>query len=213
MKKMMALLLAAMMLLGMIGTALAYDEEITWQGIPWGSSVDDVKSLLIEKGFVNDETEIKLDNGYNQIFPMDANGGEIGFETIDSTMPYAVTISLDQPNITVSGYEVMRICFIFAKTGEDSQLITIGIAFSEKGIYKELQKKFASAYGKGKTKKGVFGTEFTTVIGDNNTAVSLLKASISFNETLLYGKLDGIELLQSNLSAPPEQQPKKDAGL
>ena len=213
MKKMMALLLASMMLMGLAGTALAYDEEITWQGIPWGSSVDDVKSLLIENGFVIDETEIKLYDGYNQIFPMDANGGEIGFETIDPTMPYAVTISLDQPNIRVSGYEVKRICFIFATTGEDSQLITIGIAFSEQGIFKELQNKFASAYGKGKTNKGVFGNEFTTVIGANNTAVSLLKSSISFNETLLYGKLDGIELLQSNLSAPSEQQPKQDVGL
>ena len=43
------------MLIGLTGTALAYDEEITFQGISWGSSFEETVEVLKEKGFINEE--------------------------------------------------------------------------------------------------------------------------------------------------------------
>lgn len=41
MKKMLAVLMVLVMVMGLLGTALAYDEEITFQGISWGSSFEE----------------------------------------------------------------------------------------------------------------------------------------------------------------------------
>lgn len=214
MKKMLTLLLVAILLLSMASTALAYDEEITWQGIPWGCSVGEVKYLLLDKGIVTDESEMSLENGYNQIFLMDADGSEIGFDLIDPTDPYVATITIDRPQFTVSGYAVERICFIFAKADENNtQLLTVGIAFSENGIYKDLQKTFTSVYGKAKTGKNFFGNEFITVEGANNTSVTLFKTSTTFNETLLYGKLDGLEIVESMIDPGSDTEEKTEVGL
>lgn len=214
MKKMLALLFVAMLLLSMASTALAYDDEITWQGIPWGSSVGEVKYLLLDKGIVTDESEMSLDNGYNQIFLMNADGSEIGFDLIDPTDPYVATVTIDKPQLTVSGYAVERICFIFAKADENNtRLLTVGIAFSENGIYKDLKKTFTSVYGKAKTGKNSFGNEFITVEGTNNTSVTLFKTSTTFNETLLYGKLDGLEIVESMIDPGSDTEEKTEAGL
>lgn len=201
MKKMIAMLLAAMMLLGLAGTALAYDEEIRWQDIPWGCSTGEVKYFFILKnGMVSDEAEIVQENGYNQIFLMDVNGSEIDMESIDQTASYIETISLDRPNIRVCGYEVKRICFIFVSDGKNTQLETIGIAFAEKDIYASLQEALSSAYGEGEINKDHFGNEYILVKGSNNTAVSLFKSSLVFNETILYGKLDAYEMVQAMIN-------------
>ena len=214
MKKMSALALAVVLLVAMASTALAYDEEIRWQDIPWGCSVGEVKYLLLTKGIVTDESEMSLENGYNQIFLMDADGSEIGFDVIDPTDPYVATITIDKPQFTVSGYAVERICLIFAKKDEnDTRLITVGIAFSESGIYEDLQKTFTSVYGKAKTGKNFFGNEFITVEGANNTSVTLFKTSTTFNETLLYGKLDGLEIVESMIDPGSDTEEKTEVGL
>ncbi len=48
MKKITALLLTAVLLCSAF-TALTYEEEITFQGIPWGSSSEDVLRVMINR--------------------------------------------------------------------------------------------------------------------------------------------------------------------
>jgi len=50
MKKLLIWLLTVAMLSGLMSSALAYDEEITFRGIPWGSGIEETKKCL-EKEF------------------------------------------------------------------------------------------------------------------------------------------------------------------
>ena len=131
MKKIIALLLAATMLLGMI-TAFAEDEakEITWQDIPWGSSFDGVHQIMTDKGIYNpSSTTVMQGKHANSIMSGLAGAfllenGDIEEEWysdkyIKSEIRHLVYFA---PEVVAGGYNVKTLIFTFSP---DDKLMTI----------------------------------------------------------------------------------------
>ena len=119
MKKYLAFFLA-LALITVSGAALAYDDEITWQGLPWGSSADEVVQFLMEKGFI--ETEPNINSGFfPECYTFLTDKGKEAIPGRDYDKEYwdaCASISIYSDSFQVGGYEVEDISFNFASDGE-----------------------------------------------------------------------------------------------
>ena len=201
MKKMIALLLTATMLRGLTGTALAYDEEITWQGVPWGSSADDTIKILNEKGFLNPEWAEYA----NQIL-MPGMGSyikereEINAEMSGENGAALSLLRIDRGNqfladvVKIAGYSVNRLEFTFVINGTKSRLVNVGIDLEYVNAAEaiaDLQQKLTSVYGNGKHAEVLHGVIATDCwIGADNSMILLYTSENNGNFTLDYGTLN-----------------------
>ena len=207
MKKIVSLVIAAMLLLCMTGTALAYDEEITWQGIPWGSSADDVIEKIYELGLVEEGKELSLEKSLGLETPMAADGnmliiyGEKSEEAVYS-------IWIKEPNLAIGGNEVAEIAFQFAANDEKSELICVTMRMSDRSDkpYEDIVKLLKEKYGKGK-KDRTFGLGDPCMIylGANDTAVTMHRNGMADYNILQYGKTNGLDILLTYLNPVSEE--------
>ena len=199
MKKGIALLLTMMLVIGLMSAALAYDDEITFQGIPWGSEHAEVVKQLIEKGFIPED----VDEDIYSLRKEDGNclllwkqGGHATKRTANNWEPYEdygewlSCVYYQNPLKKVGGYEMGDLSLSYCVDGEKARLVCVGfkaVADNPDEAYQDLLKKLNKVYGKGKE----FNDrtyEITTWSGAENTAV-LLEHYIPGDVYIYYGTL------------------------
>lgn len=203
MKKVISLLLLVVMLLSLSLPALAYDEEITWLGIPWGSSPEEALPILAEKGVIKEEIlqYKKLDYSYcSFLFPgEEANDGPLAPKSFDAK---ACRWLLTENNITsqIAGYDVNYISLNYSDDGEQQNLLTIEITFDttqQKEAFEDLSQKLMKVYGECESTvyNPLPAINFRTNIwyGKNNTVVCLIYKYSS--TTLFYSVTNAKEIL------------------
>ena len=203
MKRVLAFLFALLML-----TACAYADEtaeITYQGIPWGSSVETVKKWVEQQGFksVLDTSGILtcLDAECKYTFkPME------GVKNIIAQSDSAFQFQ-------TAGYNVRELYFCFDTVDGKPALATVHVAIDPKydtaQTLDDLEQKLTQVYGENEctsapaTSSSPFGYNFSYALrssgeryikrGANNTAVCL---SNSYGMKIVYGKTDAFADLE-----------------
>ena len=210
MKRMLALLFAVLM-----PTSCAYADEtaeITYQGIPWGSSVETVTKWAKDQGF-------KFINDYSGILDyLDAEG-----KYTSKYMAGVKDIIADRTpgfDFQVAGYDVDKIYFCFDTVNGKDALATVTVYldvvdfdFKNRAL-DDLEQKLIMVYGENECEpaqqmSGFIGFGFNFSSGDryiklgaNNTAVCL--TSESLNVMIVYGKTDAFaDLKQPVATASP----------
>lgn len=183
MKKILALLLAVLMLAS-IGCAWAEEsvKPITWQGIPWGSSLEETTDALIVLGLISDETEMQYLGGgllpfFNENGPIDIN--EMYRIPEGTLKPEATPVyGIEPQDYIIAGYRTAAVAFNFAFDGENTKLITIYVLLErpqgmrKDEMYDDLALKTAQVYGEGVAELGglMFSSEETFLfMGDDFT--------------------------------------------
>lgn len=208
MKKILALLLVAMMLLGLNGTALAYDEDITWQGIPWRSSVEDAVKILIEKGYIKPENEslaiesLILDSG--SVFYQDNE--TVGVSLFGDRMVAELQLNkgalLEETKI--AGYLVDRIALTFVYYEDITSLVCVQIMLNENSYsynYKDLSAKITAVYGDAITDGFVF-----TWKSNSNSLILMNRLWCDF----FYGTLDAEQIALELYGLTNEKENEKE---
>lgn len=227
MKTIVSLVIAAMMLLGMTGTALAYDAEITFQGIPWGSTNEEAAKNLLENGFflLDDDSQLQMDEEEFLQYAMylsrsapyylieEKGSIRVGSSPDFEKVGYEIYVNNPFGKIkTIGGYSFTPIMY-FAGNGEDAALIAVsmsaGPGIDDKAMFGDLEQKLTSVYGDKITgdAETITGkkTSYDAWLGSNNTCVRLFNNSGMIQ--LIYGTLDAESILNEYLSAAPTEKP------
>lgn len=155
MKKILALLLAVLMLAS-VGYAWAEETteeevEITFQGIPWGSSRDEIKSWAIENGF----QFVGPVAHYTQAF-LDESGKYVSDGIIYSTSDSGKFLqAYDNDSFQIAGYTIPALDFHFDVRDGKTELNTVVVhilhsdATNEQAqaILDDLEQKLITVYG------------------------------------------------------------------
>ncbi len=231
MRRILSVLLAVVLVIGLANTAFAYDEEITFQDIPWGSSIEDTIKIMVEKGFIQEETIQAIGGPDNVINYMYVSDGEadylykkgkdiiFGNESDDQVRAMGSCI-FDNPLSSglakkIAGYNVNNIEFYFAKNDTGSGLISarIDLVFDRKEtkeVFDDLTQKLTTVYGKPqKGKRSMLsGTKapYYAWKGKNDTCVWLFADSLG-GVLLTYGTLNAGNILKEYLTAVPTKVP------
>lgn len=158
MKNLLATLLAVMMLTS-IGCAFAEGTtedavEITFQDIPWGSSMEEVKSWAKENGFQKFwnnssgviKTPVYLDTSgkYSQAILKSAN----------DLANYEALFTSDNTSFQIAGYTIPRLDFWFSKQDGETELGTVVVYIQQdvtdeqsQMILDDLEQKLITVYG------------------------------------------------------------------
>ncbi len=218
MKKAMALLLTLMLLTGLMGAALAYDDEITFQGIPWGTSNKEMIQILWDKEFMTSDIvtsgEQTLDSvisSYCDLMREESalvteKKGKLDLKTPANTQAEYVA-SLDsyvfQFISTIGGYYVDRIETVFAGNGDSAKLIQVKVylAGDPNSMDKDLTKKLTEVYGKSVSVK------YKGWIGKDHKTAVLLVSSKTTGTALYYACLDAEEYLTEALADISAEKP------
>ena len=192
MKKILAVILSVFLIVGWTCNVFAAKAEITFQGIAWGSSMEEVKTLLND---LYGEYESQESQGSGSYLL-----GQDGKYASDWAIYEASTVTLliKPKDIELLGYPLANILFVFAQDGDKTQLITIalrpqapdlsGASFDKMvGVFVD---DCISQYGKPKKNSS---SQFI-LLGGENTAIYMYKDTDYF---IWYGKTDAIPLLES----------------
>ncbi len=186
------MLLAVMTLSGLHGSAFAYDREITFQEIPWYSSMEEVRAKLDE---LYGEYDVQQNEG-SRAFILDADGR--AFSDWYSYEKQTVSLLVQLKDVEMLSYPVESIRFVFATDGDESKLITIalqpkapdpsGKAFDN--MVAAFTDEITGWYGEPETNNS---SQFV-LHGGENTAIYMYKGMDDF---LWYGKTDAGTVLES----------------
>lgn len=233
MKKVLAFLLAMMMLVS-VGCAWAEGTteeaaEITFQDIPWGSSVDTVAEWVIQR----EEYSLPYDTAeklLNQYMPWSkgSSGRNIILTTDGTTLDGQVERDYGKAlanwttfggergelaGFAIAGYKMNELYYDFTFDGEATGLISVGISLEcpngEDAAFTDLQQKLRTVYGVGDIDDE--NTYFK--MGANNTAVLLRKNGTPI---LIYGITNATEPLDASIGATgatPTANPSDTSGL
>lgn len=229
MKKIISLLLLVVMLLCLSLPALAYDEEITFQGIPWEADVETAITTLAEKGYIKKSGIQKtISSLLNDAGIKKADLVTMKTTSLSTTLPGFIlsmekldgqTSPLGQYNdfkeITVytrlrsiekkiAGYDVQSISLLFAHDNKQTQLISIQILFDtedQQALWDDLTAKLTSLYGNKEELPS--GDQYHVWFGANQSAILLCAES---QKTMLYyGTTNAESIINSYLSELVEQ--------
>lgn len=191
MKNVVTLMLALLMLAS-FGCAWAEENadepaEITFQDIPWGLSVEEVKSALAKIGAEGTYYDDHFERG---ILNDDENSV---LNYTDSLKEGSMLLITDYPEL-IGGYEVKMICFDFLLEVNDqnwnrdaTHLRQVSIKLADHDV-DDLLEKLTSIYGE----PTPMGNGYMW-LGDNATAVYLQDGSYC----LYYGKIDALETIEA----------------
>ena len=163
MKKILCLVLTTMLLLSC--SALAEEKEITFQGIPWRCSIQEMGKVMLEKKLIKEGSEHTARDNFKPSSWLDWNG--ITYLTNDNGIGYFRTpLSGDTRKVTghfdmvdrfmeedtkIAGYEVGKIDAAFARYENDkSELLSFCIfLMTENGeeAFNDLTAKLSTLYG------------------------------------------------------------------
>ncbi len=235
MKKMLCLVLSLMLL---SCAALAEEEkEITFQGVPWGSSIEEMGQIWIDNGFLNEWKE--LEHSHLCRTPMEYLTQEDGIDVAytDENLAAVGGRQWMEPNwlvkgTQIAGYDIKEIQTFWACNDNNSALLAVKVILKvddKAAAYDDLTAKLTTVYGECENVE-----KYTFVngwIGANNTAVLLTandgtSCSEMLTErdkekvALIYGTLDAQEILdtyyaeyQANQKPEPTVNPFDVSGL
>ena len=198
------------MVLGLSGTALAYDGEITFQGIPWGSSFDDSFKIMESNGFTTDEYGVTLEWLKNNGYPRSGSGSFLVPEESRNYMTgnvsqYTDVLSCFQFEMgtlaedkKIAGYDISQIEFSFVSLGDDTKLITAAVRLkweNQERAFDDLHDKLSSVYGEAEHKQDNNGIVNNYVWKGENNSIVLLDFGQQFLQ-LYYGTADATEWLE-----------------
>lgn len=213
MKKLFALILAAMMLT-VVGCAWAEEPaaEITFQDIPWGSSIEMVAEWVIqqEEYSMSYDTAEKIltmympwyegSSHHNMI--LTADGTPLDRDTdadFRDVLANWCTFGGERGELAgfaIAGYKMNEIYYNFTRSEDSTGLISVGVNLDFPGgadaAFADLQQKLRSVYGAGDIDDET--VYFKT--GANNTAVLLRKGETPM---LVYGVTNAVTLLNDIL--------------
>ena len=225
MKRVLALLMAVLML-ACGGSALADEErELTFQGVPWGSSFQETMQSLLDSGLLDsgllvnnrnmsvqeyiDKIGTNADVTYlysqeNKEWDVTISGGEYvckfwAYSGVSGD--YNISVPEDK---TIAGYGIDRIEFSFVKQGEDTRLMTVQLHLDYQdaaAAYEDLRAKLSSVYGEGEHSEA---HKIDTWSGANHSMIFLRHNGSSVE--LLYGTTDAEEWMKEAEAAIPKQE-------
>ena len=222
MRKAIAIFLILALLAGMMGCAAAYDGEIVFQEIPWGTDREEALSLLLGKGYIPDEyMEMIGADELAAYFVYEQGGSYLGknrsgisLHSENDVQRVLYTLLFRNPfdNVLVkkiAGYSVDEINLCFADNRTESALIAVYLQIQSMENYEvffdDLKEKLVKVYGKAETGKatGVTGKNITFCAweGDQDTCVWLF-ADMGVVQ-LVYGTLNARNILKEYLTAKP----------
>ena len=233
MKKVLAFLLAVMMLAS-VGCAWAEGTteelpEITFQDIPWGSSVETVAEWVVqrEEYSLSYDTAEKHLNWYSP-WNKGSSGRDIILNadgtTLDGQAEYDYGKALanwttfggergDLAGFSIAGYKMNTLYYDFTYDGETTGLISVGVSLECPNgadvAFADLQQKLRTVYGAGDIDDE--NTYFK--MGADNTAVLLRKND---DPILIYGVTNATELLDEIIGVEepvPTANPSDTNGL
>ncbi len=205
MKKGLSFLLAVMMLTCLTGPALAYDGVITFQGIPWGSSFEEVLEMLKEKELIApddpDQEYAELYGGCDFIIAPDSTL-EVYHYSPSAYPPYCATfVQMDgyiAYNKTIAGHPVFQVQYIFARDGEKTALICVHIEFGDasvQGVKQDILDKLTALYGESSGKTG-YGEKTDIWYGAEDSCILVSGDFMGYYFDMYYGLLNGLDILQ-----------------
>ena len=149
MRRIIAILLA-LLLLGLSCNALAYDEEITFQGIPWGSNHKEVEKLLKDKYGKNVEKYSYLNNiEWDYYAPIVSKN----YNSSTSSPVNAIGATCKLKKEKIAGYDVENIVSYYLYPSGDENatwLHSISVTLSLENIvegFDDLAAKLTDKYG------------------------------------------------------------------
>ena len=190
MKRKLALAIAMLLMIGTAASAFAYDLEITFRDIPWGSSIEEVR-LKLDELYGDYDAEQAEGSGS---FILDSDGEQFGdWYSCESR---TTTLFVYPKDAEALGYPLESIRFVFAKDGDENKLITVvlrpkapdlsGKAFDQMvGTFAD---DIISQYGEPEKNNS---SQFV-LAGGGNTGIYMYKG---MDEFLWYGQTDAAELL------------------
>lgn len=196
MKKLMALILAAMMLAS-IGCAWAEGTteeavEITFQDIPWGSSIEEVTSWAKENGFQN----VYIASTFSNASFLDASGKynwNVHIGSALDTDAVKVVYAFDSTPFQIAGYTV-SLEFYFDARGEKTELGTVVATIQApqtQAMLDDLEQELITAYGENALPSTDISPNGTgdryRKLGAADTAVCLTN-NPNYGAQLIYGK-------------------------
>ena len=213
MKKIIALLLAAVMLLG-ITAAFAEGEakEIIWQEIPWGSAKQEVLQAMIEGNWIQSEGDTIFAEYATSEWAWPSFLTEKGavcdwvnMDIVNSLRNQGVnTLSTDRKlkfDAKIAGYNVRQIACTFAP---DGALRTVGVLL-DGADEDDLIRKLETVYGASEADKDDSYTLYFRR-GENDTAVALTASNFWGDRPyLIYGKTAWSDLFTIEDEASSDQ--------
>ncbi len=204
------LLLAALLLAGPMSAALAYDGAVTFQGIPWGSSVEEAIQILNEKGFLDPEwgeyaAQVLVPEYGTYIKAREEINAELSSEHGEAL----VTLQLDRANLLlaedsrIAGYPVHRLELTFVRGGEETRLVGVGIDLAYESAAEaaaDLRQKLTGVYGDSvhaEVLRGIIATDCW--LGTGNSIILLYVSESGEAFTLDYGTLDAEAMIAEAL--------------
>ncbi len=225
MKKTFAVLLTAVMLLALPASAPAYDGKITFQGIPWGSSIEGSLDILKEKGFVNgDVLDYILTNYSLEDIILPEYGTylkaqkDMTAETTHENLAYLASLQIDggsmllPEDLKIAGYPVERYDLTFFSSGEESGLIFVEICLKyddPKAAFEDLEAKLTSVYGKPVHKSPIYTLDTYAWKGTDGSLVFICSLGGGETFSFYYGTL-GAEAMIAEAAA---NAPGSDAAV
>lgn len=214
--------------LGLAEATAEAGEGYTFQGIPWGSSPEDVKEMLVENGLIDARTNIRSDWGSPMFsyYPKDLEKMSNNQEIIDFAaclahnyeFEYGTSFSITLlKSIGGFGAEETRLDFMYAvEDGEitsNPEFIRVGMYLGkDEAIFDTLSKGLADKYGK-YTEKSASGNTVHLWQGPDQTVIGLVRAT-NDDTHLIYAKRDSYDRLQQMKAITEAQKtPLEDAGL
>ena len=202
--------------------------QITFQGIPWRSSLGEVERLLTESGFIK-EGAVRPTSVYTpfNLVPgryMQKDEGRLVI--IPQTMDHhgyirncqVLMLWSSDVEKTIGGYEADSVYFTFAYDGENTELTTVELVLKtddEERAIRDLQQKLTGIYGK--HQRGSYKNLYTLVWkGAEDTAVMILSDS-KYGEavSLYYGMVSPSAIYDAadkRLTSRPGQADPGDTG-
>lgn len=187
----------------------AVGQEIEFLGIPWESSVEDVRKTLRKEGYLSGTMQTFNDMGY---YLKKQNNG-VGL-TSDGKARMEVTFV---PAKQIAGYDTY-VSLTFAGDDTNSALVYVRITFkceNEQEAFEDLETKLAGIYGKTKrVKKKVNNLPVLEDVwfGEHNTALWLYLYDDD-EPTLHYGKTNAKDIIKSIPAKSNHVDPKNTTGL
>lgn len=223
MKKVLALLLAVLMLAS-IGCAWAEGTavepaEITFQGIPWGSTYEDTVTHLVACGVIKDESVIVLHETewfyvLNEQGEMVQVTKEIFPDTYNPIVLMSCNISASYNELNsefkMGGYAVNKLDFFFINDGTTTQLVSVlalplpSDTFSDMCL--DLVDKLDTVYGKGeltqtRTTPGNYRYSYINIGGECSAVYIYNNKDLVFD--FMYGTTDALHMLDEAFEKMP----------
>lgn len=220
MKKMMALLLAVLLMIGLAGSSLAYDDEITFQGIPWGQDRNEVEKYLLENDIYNSSLgEIPMPTSSMSSVLVKDKKLKVKYESLDAKDKEIFGRDIIVLK-SIGGYENCEGVLTYVLDGEVWKLYLVSVRFelnNPEDAYNDLCEKLNTVYGeRGKSKNGKM--EYSYWLGANDTAVVLIRPTNGYVLDLCYTTITAKDMFQQaiehyQVSIPANQVENTTEGL